>query len=266
MSTPSKHFKDELQDLLDQRLDPAVRAEVEKHLETCAECRREIAALAWARQTAGRLPEVEAPAGLREKILKSIRAEQVEPEAETVQRAFWRRHLQPLLAAAALVVLTAILVNGNFLKREPLPEIAMNDFRAYQAQQLSLDLDTADLAAMEAFFAEHGVPFRTRVLDLGMMRFHLVGGRVLEPGSKVRALFVYRGPANEKLVCQMYLGDVGELPDGGTVRENNGIPFHVFRKGDLTAVFWPEGAVMCVLVSDMDPEQVVQLAFAKAMP
>ncbi len=48
-----------------------------------------------------------------------------------------------------------------------------------------------------------------------------------------RALFAYRGPANEKPVCRMFAG---------------------------------EGSVVCVLVSDIAPEQVVQLAFAKAMP
>ena len=37
-------------------------------------------------------------------------------------------------------------------------------------------------------------------------------------------------------------------------------------EGGLTAVFWQEGAVVCVLVSDIETEEVVQLAFAKAMP
>ncbi len=33
----------------------------------------------------------------------------------------------------------------------------------------------------------------------------------------------------------------------------------------LTVVFWQEGAVTCVLTSDISPEEVVQLAFAKAV-
>ena len=35
--------------------------------------------------------------------------------------------------------------------------------------------------------------------------------------------------------------------------------------GGLTTVFWQEGAVVCVLVSDTDAETVIQLAFDKAM-
>lgn len=267
MPKPSRHFKDELQDLMDQRLDAAVVGEVERHLETCPECRCEYQAMVWTKQqTSRRLPAAEAPAELRGRILQSLRAERRVPEVETVLPAFWRRHLQPILAAAALVIFAAVLAGTHFLKPAALPELAMNDFRAYQAQQLTLDLDTDDIGTMETFFAEHGVPFDTRVFDFIMMDYHLVGGRVLQPGPQARALFVYRGPANRKLVCQMYAGNVGELPGGGTLRESGGIQFHVYRKGDLTAVFWPEGAIMCVLVSDIDPEQVLQLAFAKAMP
>ena len=41
MPTPPRHYKDELQDWLDGRLDAARCDEVERHLETCAECRRD---------------------------------------------------------------------------------------------------------------------------------------------------------------------------------------------------------------------------------
>jgi hypothetical protein len=49
------------------------------------------------------------------------------------------------------------------------------------------------------------------------------------------------------------------------MRENNGIRFHVYRKDGLTLVFWQEGTVMCVLASDAPGEEVIQLAFAKAV-
>ncbi len=274
MPTPPRHYKDELQDWLDQRLDAATCDEVERHLETCAECRREYEAMAWTKQqTTKRFAAAEAPAALREKILQSLRAEPLRavvatamPAVETANPAFWRKHLRPLLAAAAVVLLAGILAGVYFLKPAGWPEVAARDFRAYRAQELALELSTGDLKAMETYFAEHGVPFNTRVLDLGMMNYQLVGGRVQQPGARPRALFVYRGPANEKLVCQMFVGHVGELPNGVTLRENKGQPFYIYRKDGVTAVFWQEGAVVCVLVSDIKPEQVVQLAFAKAMP
>ena len=67
------------------------------------------------------------------------------------------------------------------------------------------------------------------------------------------------------LVCEMFTGKMADLPAGSEAREHNGFRFQIFRQGDLTAVFWPEGAVVCVLISDGPPEDVVQLAFAKAM-
>jgi anti-sigma factor RsiW len=118
---------------------------------------------------------------------------------------------------------------------------------------------------MESYFSSAGVPIPTRVFDLGMMNYQLVGGRVHQLVSRRSALFVYRGPGNRILLCQMYPGESGELPGGAEMRENNGIRFHVYRKDGLTLVFWQEGTVMCVLASDAPGEEVIQLAFAKAV-
>jgi hypothetical protein len=63
----------------------------------------------------------------------------------------------------------------------------------------------------------------------------------------------------------MYAGTVAALPAGAVERENKGIRFYIYEKKDLTMVFWQEGTVVCVLASDIGAEQVIQLAFAKAM-
>jgi hypothetical protein len=118
---------------------------------------------------------------------------------------------------------------------------------------------------MEKFFSDEGISFKTRVFDLGMMSYRLVGGRVHQLINRKSALFVYRGKGDTILVCQMYLGLVTELPADAVRRENKGIQFYIYRTNGLTVAFWQEGAVICVLTSDVDPEEVVQLAFAKAM-
>ena len=38
------------------------------------------------------------------------------------------------------------------------------------------------------------------------------------------------------------------------------------RDAALTAVYWAEGDIICVLVSDIDSETLLALAFAKASP
>jgi anti-sigma factor RsiW len=266
MPTPPKHFKDEIQDLLDNRLDAAARAEVERHLETCDQCRREFEALQWTRQIAiKRFAQVETPAELREKISRALRSGEDRREVRIVRPRFRMPKLAAALAVATILLIAIGLVVVFMAKPGTPPEIAARDFRNYKEQKLALELKTDDGKQMETFFASRGVWFNTRVFDLGMMNYRLIGGRVQRVDHEPRALFVYQGPADQILVCQMYAGTVAALPAGAVERENNGIQFYIYEKRGLTMVFWQEGTVVCVLTSDIGAEQVLQLAFAKAM-
>jgi anti-sigma factor RsiW len=265
MPTSPRHFKDEIQDLLDNRLDAPMRAEVKRHLESCPECRREFEALRWTKLLAAKqFAAKEAPSGLRHNILRTLKADAGAPEAVT-RRAFRTQKLKPILAWAAALVALGILALILIPKQPNLPEVIARDFRDYRSQRLTLELKTGDVKQMEAFFATHGVPFTTRVFDLGMMNYRLVGGRVQDLQGQPTALFVYRGPDNQALLCRMYAGTVSELPAGSNERENREIKFHIYQIKGVTMVFWQEGRVVCVLSSDMPAENVVQLAFAKAM-
>ncbi|MEK7832354.1 MAG: hypothetical protein AAB401_14780, partial [Acidobacteriota bacterium] len=140
------------------------------------------------------------------------------------------------------------------------------DYRNYKAEKLPLMFQTEDVGKMERYFADNGIAFQTRVFDLAMMNYGLVGGRVHKLINRQSALFVYRGKEGQTLVCQMYPGLVTELPPlGAILRENNGIQFYVYRVNELTVAFWQEGTVTCVLASDIAAEEVIQLAFAKAV-
>ena len=118
---------------------------------------------------------------------------------------------------------------------------------------------------MEAFFATHGIPFKVQVSDLSKMDYRLVGGRVQHLRNQPAALYVYRGPGNQVLICHMYVGTASELPAGSLERQNRGIKFHVYQVKGTTMVFWQDHKMVCVLISDMPVENVVQLAFAKAI-
>jgi hypothetical protein len=140
------------------------------------------------------------------------------------------------------------------------------DYLNYKAGKLPLMLQTGKVEEMESFFSREGIAFNTRVFDLGMMNYHLAGGRIQRLPGRQSAFFVYRGKDGRILICQMYPGLAAELPpQGANLRENDGIRFYVYRSHGLTAVFWQEGTVTCVLTSDIDPEEVVRLAFAKAV-
>lgn len=98
-----------------------------------------------------------------------------------------------------------------------------------------------------------------------MMNYSLIGGGVHRFQEQPSALFAYRSADGRAVVCQMYEGEVTELPEPAERRRQNDIDFLVYRKGDLTIVFWEEGDVLCVLVADGDSESAIRLAFAKAV-
>jgi anti-sigma factor RsiW len=289
MPSETRHFQESLQDLLDERLAAEARPEVERHLESCEECRREFEALRWTTQVARRQFAAEsAPAKLEASILAALDREDREDREDRDSRARaaaprtgwdWRRpwlsvpaYGRALAAGIALALLYFLLRTPSQQPPAPLiasaslPSAVARDFRAYQAGALPLSLQTGEVREMERFFSANGLAFDTRVFDLAMMNYRLAGGRVHQLAGRPSALFVYQGNAGQILLCQMYPGLVTELPpEGAALREHNGIRFYAYRLDGLTAVFWQEGAVTCVLASDIEPEEVIQLAFAKAM-
>jgi anti-sigma factor RsiW len=175
-----------------------------------------------------------------------------------------RRYGRIALAAglAAAVALAVILLRP---RPDSLPAAASRDFARVRSGALALTLKTESPGAMEAFFVRQGLPFRTRVFDLGMMGYRLEGGRVHALAGRPSGLFAYRGPDGRRLVCEMYEGTMRDLPPASESRSHGGFEFHVYRRGNRTLVFWQEGAISCVLVGDAASEDVIQLAFAKAM-
>jgi anti-sigma factor RsiW len=259
MTTRSGHPSDEIQDLLDGRLDASARASVERHFESCAECRREWQTLLRAKAAVGRaLAVTDVPLEMSAEIRALLDRED---SGGTAQRRGMRLWLPAAALAAVLLIVVASLLAGS---RNP-PSRVAQDYKTYKAGLLPLAMRTDDPQELERYFAARGVSFRTRVLDLRMMGYHLVGGRVLNPEGRKRAMFVYRGEANETVVCQMYEGDLRSLPKNAVRRRNGDFTFLVYRRGGSTQVFWQEGNVVCVLVSDMPADEVIKLAFAKAM-
>ena len=117
---------------------------------------------------------------------------------------------------------------------------------------------------LEAHFTRTGLA-GIRVLDLAMMGFVLEGGSRHDLGGRPSALYVYRDRSGRPLVCQMYAGSLADLPLTGDLRDNGRFRFHVYSEGGATTVFWQEGPIVCALASRMPLDDVVALAFAKAM-
>lgn len=252
----SEHCGDQIQDLLDGRLEGSARGRVEGHLEACVECRRQWQALSAVKESVqtGLLAK-EMPADVASGVAAALDREGNARQTTRVSAYVFAA------VAVALVIALALLVPG----RRNLPSRVAQDYEKHKAGMLPLQMRTESPQELDRFFAARGVPFATRVFDLGMMRYRLEGGRVLNPDGRQRAFFAYRGPKNELLACEMYEGDVGQLPKSGELRRHNGFTFFVYHRGGGTQVFWQEGKTACVLVSEIPTEEIVQLAFAKAM-
>jgi len=252
------HFSDEIQQLLDGRLPSERRAALEEHLAACESCRREREAISAVRAAARRaLGPHEVPPEFSQAIRRGL-------DRETPGLTPFRSRARLALAAGLLAAALAVIL--ILLPRKPnVPAAGETDFEAYRTGRLALALETADTRTMETFFAANGISFRTRVFDLGMMKYRLAGGRVHRLAGRPSALFVYLGEKEKALICEMYEGRVEELPPAAERREHGGFTFFIYRDRGKTAVFWQEGPVTCVLVSDIDSEEVIALAFAKAM-
>jgi len=250
---------EDLQDLLDGRLLSARRAEIEAHVADCPQCRQTLATLSWARQAAARLPVHEPPPELPTQVARAL-----DREARPAPRAARSLHRIGWVLGLSTAAAVAILF---FVRRRSadLPSAVARTYVAYASAALRLDTATGDGPALQAFFARHGISFATRVFNLDMMGYRLLGGRIHALGRAPSALFVYQDGSGRALLCQMYEGTLAQLPVGGEARKHNEIDFRVYRSGALTLVFWQEGAVVCVLASDAPTEKVIQLAYAKAV-
>jgi anti-sigma factor RsiW len=263
MSSAGRHYDLEIQDLLDGRLTAPVRAEVESHLEACAECRGRLEVLRWTRQAAlqaGAGPEL--PEGIAAGVARLLDAE----DRKRAGAGARRRRALAVWAAAALLVLAVI---GSWLllgrpAAADLPSQVADDYRRLRGGELLLEIETSRPEDAEALLRRR-LGFDVRVFDLAMMGYGVAGARVHQLSGRPSALFTYRGPGGELLLCQMYEGQLEQLPPGAERRVHDGIEFLIYNRGVVTLVFWQEGEVVCVLASDIAAEAVVALAFAKAV-
>ena len=263
MSDHFGHPRDDLQLLADERLPAERRGVVQAHVADCLQCRREIEALRRLKSALReQLPRHDVPPEVSERIRAALGAEAA-AGADSPRRSFELSRRVFLIGGAAAAAAVVALLFARRRDRDPV-RAAAEDLTRFRSDQLELELRTDDVAALERFFAARALGFPARVFDLGMMGYALVGGSVHRLAGARSALFAYQGAQGGRLICQMYEGTTGALPPAEEERVANQIPFRVYRREGLTLVFWQEGPVVCVLASDGDSGEAVDLALAKA--
>lgn len=268
MSEVEGHLGETLQDIADDRLSGMALAQANSHLDVCARCRRELEALHRVKRALAPPPEHDVlPPALSRALSQQLDREDgvaVASSARPRTRATAVRQWALAAGVAAAVAVSLLLWRHEATPNSWTAAVA-EDFAAYRSARLPLGLRTADPAELERFFATQGLGF-AHVFDLGMMNYRIEGGEARRAQDRPSALSVYRGPDDERLLCEMFRGRMSELPAATRSASHNGTTFQVYSQGALTAVFWAEGDVICVLVSDIDSEALLALAFAKAGP
>lgn len=155
---------------LDAEVTPAERAEVEAHLLSCDNCRRELESLRWTVDLLRRMPPVELPRTFY------LTADAVEPAAAQQTRR-WPGWLQPLLAfstavsAVLFVVLTLTSLSGGVGAPAAMPAVEPARLAESPAALAQPGIAAETLAATEAAasaFAPEAAPAATPEMDTAM--------------------------------------------------------------------------------------------------
>ena len=118
-----KHLTElQLNDYVDDALDPSERARCDAHLAQCSACRQDVAALRSVVADVHALPAGVAPRrDLLGGIHAAIDAEQVKPIGSWRTRTLWSMRIP--LAAAAIVLIVATAVVTRFFERGPARQV-----------------------------------------------------------------------------------------------------------------------------------------------
>ncbi len=260
------HPGDRLVDFVDGRLDAASADAVRAHLAVCADCRAVETELraAVAASAALRDEAIEMPADLLASVSRALDAETVRAAA-LVPATRIHPVIRVLVSAAAVAALVVLYLQvGTPRPASDVPTLVARDLAALGSRSLPFAVQARDAATLERYFAASSGP-RIRVIDLAMMEIALEGATRHMLAGRPSGLYSYQTPSGARMVCQMYEGQLADLPPPESVRDGNGFRFRIYTRGGVTLVFWQEGELVCVLASELPPADVLALAIAKAM-
>ncbi len=225
---------------VDGELGEAERADFRDHVEGCAECGPEAAALErlrdGIRQSA---PVYRAPAALRSSLRAALRRDAAESRPAAMRASGWLAYAASILIAVAVGSGGTWLIAGLRQQDTVADEVIDSHLRSLLAGHLT-DVASSDKHTVKPWFAG-----RTELsppgVDLAAQGFPLVGGRLdLVAGKPVPAL-VYRAG---KHVINVFVLPAGPGDHGETVT----------RRG-YTLRHWSEGDLGYWAVSDAAPDE-----------
>ena len=250
--------------LADNELSDPQRSSIEDHLKDCPRCQR---AYEWHRSLNSEIRTVSAsvvaPDDLRRRILSDQRTMPKQAESSNAGSKLILR-LQPFLRPAfASALLIILVISVLFLMPRPSQPISLT------AQQIRAKIDRGEVSLREATNTDELHDWLRRAVDgkFGPLGYDFsplglkpIGGTVQEVKGRQILVAFFRGNGLS-ITCFTFLGTEEDAPKNAAVffDPETKIRFYSFSRDGFHAVLHREDNVICMLVSNMPPEELLSL-------
>jgi len=250
--------------LVDNELSDPERSSIEGHLRDCPRCQR---AYEWERALNGEIrmvsASVVAPVDLRQRILSDQLTMPKEAESPNRRNKLILRlepFFRPVFVSGLLVILVISIL---FLMQPPSQPISL------AALQIRAKIVRGEVSLREATNTDELHTWLRRTVDgkFGPLRYDFsplnvkpVGGTVQEVKGRQILVAVFRGNGLS-ITCFTFLGTEEDAPKNATVSfdPEKRMRFYTFSRDGIHAVLHREENVICILVSNMPPEELLSL-------
>jgi anti-sigma factor RsiW len=234
----------------DREVDAVSAADIERHLEHCIECQALYQKLEQLRVGMRReLPEVETPAALRARVMRSLDRE--DAAAATRPRhlsdALWRLRTFWAGAAAGLAAASMAAALAFFLlvpRTMPIADELVGDHVTSLLSSRLVDVISTDQHTVKPWFAGH-TDVSPVVADFKTQGYELIGGRVAYLEHQRAAVVVYR---HGRHMINVFSWAATQRPIAGEKTRNG---YHL--------VFWKAGDLQYCAVSDTSWDELLGL-------
>ena len=217
--------------------------EIERHIDSCAACRRLYESRrALSAQLRDAALAVAAPDVLRQRIAAALDAETPRPVARRPVGRQWMQLAAACLAAAVLGSGTTYLTLTNGGQPSPVDEVVADHVRSLLVENRVVDVPSSDEHTVKPWF-NGKLDFAPPVVDLTTDGFPLVGGRLDYADGRTVAALVYR---HRQHTINLFVWPAeGGATAGGTPSAESLQGYHV--------VHWTGGGMAYWAVSDLNP-------------
>jgi anti-sigma factor (TIGR02949 family) len=237
------------------QLDPQAREQVHAHLETCAACAKENATeQALTELLEQRLPQHAAPLGLKRRLAARW------PETPSPRPSWWTRWgraVIPTLAVAAVLLAVMPLYYQQGAVQPGMVAEAVNDHLRILASQHPLEIESGGMHQVKPWF-EGRLDFAPVVSFVGDQEFPLQGGAVGYFLDRKAAVFIFHRRLH-MISLFVFRAEGLPWPTRGLERVGTAGARMAASRG-FNVILWRSGELGYALVSDVDREELGQLA------